>query len=73
MQCPWCEGGLYNWVEGDTAFVEHAKHFPSCPFVNSSTNKPVVSVVTPSTNIFHPVHLWCPDMRQRLTPRQTEL
>ena len=58
MQCPWCEGGLYNWVEGDTAFGEHAKNFPSCPFVvtsvvsrhasmvNSSTNSPVV---TPST------------------------
>ena len=61
VQCPWCEGGLYNWVVGDTAFGEHAKHFPSCPFVvssavsrhastvNSSTNSDVVSVVTPST------------------------
>ena len=59
VQCPWCEGGLYNWVEGDTAFGEHAKYFPSCPFVvssalsrhastvNSSTNSDVV--VTPST------------------------
>ena len=59
VQCPWCEGGLYDWVEGDTAFGEHAKHFPSCPFVvtsvvsrhastiNSSTNRPVV--VSPST------------------------
>ena len=58
VQCPWCEGGLYNWVEGDTAFGEHAKHFPSCPFVvtsvvsrhastvNSSTNRPVVSSST---------------------------
>ena len=58
VQCPWCEGGLCNWVEGDTAFGEHARHFPSCPFVvfsavsrpastvNSSTNS---SVVTPST------------------------
>ena len=58
VQCPWCEGGLYNWVEGDTAFGEHAKYFPSCPFVvssvvsrhaptvNSSTNRPVVSSST---------------------------
>ena len=29
VHCTWCEGGLYNWVEGDTAFGEHAKHFPS--------------------------------------------
>ena len=58
VQCPWCEGGLYNWVEGDTAFGEHAKYFPSCPFVvssvvsrhaptvNSSTNRPEVSSST---------------------------
>ena len=58
VQCPWCEGGLYNWVEGDTAFGEHARHFQSCPFVvtsvmsrhastvNSSTNSPVVSTST---------------------------
>ena len=56
VQCPWCEGGLYNWVEGDTAFGEHARHFPSCPFVmtsvmsrhastaNSSSNSPVITL-----------------------------
>ena len=33
VQCPWCEGGLHNWERGDSAFGEHARHFPSCPFV----------------------------------------
>ena len=36
VQCPWCQGAVYNWEEGDTGFGEHKKHFPSCPFVRDN-------------------------------------
>ena len=33
VQCAWCRGGLYGWEPNDTAFGEHSRHFPQCPFV----------------------------------------
>ena len=33
VQCPWCTNKLYNWQSGDSAFGEHMRHFPSCPFI----------------------------------------
>ena len=37
-------------MEGDTAFGEHAKHFPSCPFVVTSVMSRHASTVKSSTN-----------------------
>lgn len=34
VKCPWCQGCVYNWVEGDTGLGEHKRHFPQCEFVN---------------------------------------
>lgn len=33
VQCAFCRGKLYNWTKGDTAFGEHKRHFPKCPYV----------------------------------------
>ena len=31
--CFHCGGGLKNWEPTDDVWVEHAKWYPSCPFV----------------------------------------
>ena len=35
VQCFKCFGLLQKWEPANDAFVEHRKHFPSCPFVSS--------------------------------------
>ena len=38
VQCAWCYGKLQGWEQGDNPFIEHARHFPSCPkFGNHKT------------------------------------
>lgn len=34
MRCFHCDGGLRNWELTDDPWVEHAKWFPKCGFVN---------------------------------------
>jgi hypothetical protein len=33
VKCTFCSGVLCNWAPGDTAFGEHARYFPKCPFI----------------------------------------
>lgn len=33
VQCFCCGGMLSGWEAGDTAWGEHEKHYPSCPFI----------------------------------------
>ena len=51
VQCPWCEGGLHNWERGDSAFGEHARHFPSCPFVVERLRVPDNDMESHSSNV----------------------
>ncbi|KAL5011157.1 hypothetical protein ScPMuIL_013462 [Solemya velum] len=32
-QCVFCKGMLRNWEPGDVPRIEHAHHFPRCPFI----------------------------------------
>lgn len=34
VRCFHCDGGLRNWEATDDPWVEHAKWFPKCGFVN---------------------------------------
>ena len=38
VKCAYCNGELYNWAEGDTAWGEHIQHFPTCSFVQQHQN-----------------------------------
>ncbi|XP_046558126.1 baculoviral IAP repeat-containing protein 3-like [Haliotis rubra] len=33
VRCAYCQGKLYNWKPEDDPWIEHAKCFPSCPYV----------------------------------------
>ena len=33
VRCFSCNGLLYNWVPGDQPLVEHARWFPTCPYI----------------------------------------
>jgi len=34
VRCYYCDGGLQNWEVADNSWVEHAKWFPNCGFLN---------------------------------------
>ncbi|KAE9526263.1 hypothetical protein AGLY_013894 [Aphis glycines] len=34
VRCYYCDGGLQNWEVDDNTWVEHAKWFPNCGFLN---------------------------------------
>ena len=34
MRCFHCDGGLRNWEETDDVWIEHAKWFPLCGYIN---------------------------------------
>lgn len=34
VRCYYCDGGLQNWEVPDNPWVEHAKWFPNCGFLN---------------------------------------
>ncbi|XP_050443226.1 baculoviral IAP repeat-containing protein 7-like [Adelges cooleyi] len=34
VRCYYCDGGLQNWELADNPWVEHAKWFPNCDFLN---------------------------------------
>ncbi|XP_043489030.1 death-associated inhibitor of apoptosis 2 isoform X2 [Polistes fuscatus] len=34
VRCYYCDGGLHHWEDTDDPWVEHAKWFPRCGFVN---------------------------------------
>ncbi|XP_060863700.1 putative inhibitor of apoptosis isoform X1 [Metopolophium dirhodum] len=34
VRCYYCDGGLQNWEIADNSWVEHAKWFPNCGFLN---------------------------------------
>lgn len=34
VRCYYCDGGLQNWEISDNSWVEHAKWFPNCGFLN---------------------------------------
>ena len=29
----YCSGALFSWKESDIPFIEHAKYFPTCPYI----------------------------------------
>jgi hypothetical protein len=31
--CFMCGGALFKWTESDIPFIEHAKYFPTCPYI----------------------------------------
>ncbi|XP_046555949.1 baculoviral IAP repeat-containing protein 2-like isoform X1 [Haliotis rubra] len=33
VKCAYCRGKLYNWASGDDPWIEHAKCFPTCPYI----------------------------------------
>ncbi|XP_046558127.1 baculoviral IAP repeat-containing protein 2-like [Haliotis rubra] len=33
VRCAYCQGKLYNWKPEDDPWTEHAKCFPSCPYI----------------------------------------
>ncbi|XP_067656649.1 baculoviral IAP repeat-containing protein 7-like [Haliotis asinina] len=33
VRCAYCQGKLYNWKPEDNPWIEHAKCFPSCPYI----------------------------------------
>lgn len=41
VMCAWCKGRLLNWVPGDDPVGEHARHFPSCVFIQELNNEPL--------------------------------
>ena len=38
-QCPFCNGKMTGWMEGDIPQIEHAKHFSKCTFVKGIETK----------------------------------
>ena len=31
--CFYCAGALFEWIESDIPFIEHAKYSPTCPYI----------------------------------------
>ena len=34
VMCYYCSGGIHNWLQEDDAWIEHAKHYPNCAYLN---------------------------------------
>jgi hypothetical protein len=43
--CFFCDGGLKYWEAGDDPWVEHAKWFDKCGFLNMSKSKKFIDDV----------------------------
>ena len=39
VKCFYCDGGLCNWELGDDPWIEHAKWFPDCEFVQLNKSR----------------------------------
>jgi len=52
VQCAFCRGYLYNWVQGDKPADEHRRHFPDCKFIrqlNEDNNNNITAAATSSS------------------------
>lgn len=45
VKCFYCNGGLRNWEKGDDPWHEHARWFPTCPYVLSVKGQGYVNAV----------------------------
>lgn len=39
VQCAFCLGSIFNWVEGDNAMEEHRRLYPNCRFIKRVGNR----------------------------------
>lgn len=44
-RCFFCGGGLRNWEPGDDPWVEHARWFPKCIFLNQNKGENFIDAV----------------------------
>ena len=49
VQCFYCDGGLKNWDPGDRPWVEHARWFGNCPFLQLKMGKEFILWVKAKT------------------------
>ncbi|KAL3883082.1 hypothetical protein ACJMK2_029375 [Sinanodonta woodiana] len=50
VRCFACDGGLKNWDPGDEPWIEHARWFPQCPFVQKVKGQDFIELVRRMTN-----------------------
>ncbi|XP_046555951.1 putative inhibitor of apoptosis isoform X3 [Haliotis rubra] len=43
VKCAYCRGKLYNWASGDDPWIEHAKCFPTCPYIRLCIGEEVIN------------------------------
>ncbi|XP_067657380.1 baculoviral IAP repeat-containing protein 7-B-like [Haliotis asinina] len=43
VKCAYCRGKLYNWASGDDPWIEHAKCFPTCPYIRLCIGQEVIN------------------------------
>ena len=43
--CYYCSGGIHNWLKEDDAWIEHAKHYPNCAYLNLIKSKNFINNV----------------------------
>ncbi|XP_071089362.1 baculoviral IAP repeat-containing protein 7-like [Haliotis cracherodii] len=43
VKCGYCRGKVYNWACGDDPWIEHAKCFPTCPYIKLCIGEDVIN------------------------------
>lgn len=45
VRCFFCDGGLRNWTPSDDPWVEHARWFPRCPYLQEEKGSDFVASI----------------------------
>ena len=51
VQCYYCDGGLKNWDPTDTPWIEHARWFGNCAYLQLKLGKDLINCIKSNNSL----------------------